>query len=79
MSRAAMQVPLPGVGQMTLAGQLTMAGGMRSSRPAGRRRKRKASARGPTTRRASKRRVARLVKGSKAAKAYMAKIRRKRR
>ena len=75
-----------GIGQQTRAGQLIVASsagnGMRSTR-----RKRKASKkRAPRTRRASpakratkRGKRARLVKGSAAAKAYMAKIRRKRR
>lgn len=78
------------LGQMTRAGQLItmMAGGM-VGRRAPTRRKRRASAKSaPRSRRASpakraapsrRGKPARLVKGSAAARAYMAKIRRKRR
>jgi hypothetical protein len=68
------------LGQQTLAGRIivgTSAGnGMRAA-PKRRRKASKKSA--PRTRRASPAKRARMVKGSKAAKAYMAKIRRKRR
>lgn len=72
-----------GFGQQTAAGRVLQSG-MGSTRAAPGRRKRKASKkRAVRARRASpaKRatRRARLVKGSAAAKAYMAKIRRKRR
>lgn len=75
-----------GIGQQTRAGQIIVAGasgnGMRSTR-----RKRKASrktaarrSRSSPAKRATRRgKAPRLVKGSAAAKAYMAKIRRKRR
>jgi hypothetical protein len=75
------------MGQQTLAGQIIGTGGG-MTRGGGVRRKRRASkktaarrARSSPAKRASKRRAkpARLVKGSAAAKAYMAKIRRKRR
>lgn len=78
------QVLHPGVEQMTVAGRLVHAaglGGMRRARSSTRRRKRAAK---PAKRRASRRgsggkKLKRLVKGSAAAKRYMAKIRRKRR
>jgi hypothetical protein len=75
-----------GVGQQTRAGQIIIASapgnGMRGTK-----RKRKASRKtaarrsrsNPAKRAVSRKRPARLVKGSAAAKAYMAKIRRKRR
>lgn len=73
-----------GVGQQTLAGKIIVAnaagnGGARAPR----RKARKSRTARATTRRAAARKPrakkARLVKGSRAAKAYMAKIRRKRR
>jgi hypothetical protein len=72
-----------GIGQQTLVGQVIGSGGSQT-RGSPTRRKRKASRKtAARTRRASpaKRpaKRARMVKGSKAAKAYMAKIRRKRR
>lgn len=75
-----------GFSQMTQASQLALSGGVRSSSARGtaRRRKRKMSAKASAPRRkkrkkaSSRRTAARLVKGSRAAKAYMAKIRRKR-
>jgi hypothetical protein len=79
-----------GLGQQTAAAQMiTLGGGMRGMRGTATRRKRRASAKSaPRARRASpakraaprrRRGAARLVKGSAAARAYMAKIRRKRR
>lgn len=67
------------IGQQTLAGQIIAAGAGNGARPARRRKSR-------GTKRASARKVARkprakkarLVKGSAAAKAHMARIRRKR-
>lgn len=74
-----------GNGQQTMATQM-ITGGMRSTANGTRRRRRKtkkrASASSTRKRKASRRstkRPARLVKGSAAAKRYMAKIRRKRR
>jgi hypothetical protein len=75
---------ITGIGQMTPAAQsvLQRAGGVaRSTRMGGRRRKKKAAASGARKRKrksSKSKKPARLVKGSKAAKAYMAKIRRKR-
>jgi hypothetical protein len=71
------------IGQQTLAGQIITANASRGG-SAGPRRKRRASKKSaPRTRKASRAKRAgkraRLVKGSAAAKAYMAKIRRKRR
>jgi len=74
------------VGQQTYVGRVIQ-GGMTSTRGGATRRKRRASkktaarrARSSPAKRATKRgKPARLVKGSAAAKAYMAKIRRKRR
>lgn len=69
------------IGQQTLAGQMIVAGAGNGSRTGRKRaKKRRASSVAPRTRKA-KRKTARrkLVKGSAAAKAYMAKIRRKRR
>lgn len=69
------------VGQSTPGTQM-LYGMMGSKRKVSRRKRvktsRRVKARGPK-RRASAKRPARLVKGSRAAKAYMAKIRRKRR
>jgi len=74
-----------GLGQQTLAGQIIVTGAARG-RAAPRRKRRSSAKSAPQTRRASpakrapkSRGRARLVKGSPAAKAYMAKIRRKRR
>lgn len=65
-----------GQGQQTTANQLV---GMRTARAAPkRRRKTKAKRAAPKRKRASSKRPARLVKGSAAAKRYMASIRRKR-
>lgn len=65
-----------GQGQQTTANQLV---GTRPSRAAPRRRaKAKAKRAAPRRKRASSKRPARLVKGSAAAKRYMASIRRKR-
>jgi len=66
-----------GQGNQTQANQLV---GARTARPA-RKRRRKATAKraAPKRRRAKAKRPARLVKGSAAAKRYMASIRRKRR
>jgi len=73
-------------GQQTAAGKIIVAGaaGNGMARPARRKRKssRKTAARSAprsAAKRRSPKRRARLVKGSAAAKAYMAKIRRKRR
>lgn len=67
-------------GQQTTAAQwaLSKLSGSRGGRKTARRRKRKTAAAAPRKRRAKKRAGARLVKGSAAAKRYMAKIRRKR-
>lgn len=68
------------MGQNSVAAQWMYAkaagarGGKRTQR-----RRRKAKAAAPSRKRRSSKRPARLVKGSRAAKAYMAKIRRKRR
>lgn len=69
------------VGQQTAAGQMLMTRSPGSGVKRTRTRKRKASALAPRKRKASsaKRKPARLVKGSAAAKRYMASIRRKRR
>jgi hypothetical protein len=75
---------ITGIGQMTPAAQSVLqraGGGMRgrSNGPKRRRTKKKAAASGARKRKRSRsKKPARLVKGSKAAKAYMAKIRRKR-
>jgi len=73
------------IGQQTVVGQMLTAG-VRSSRSTGpmrrkRRGPKRAAARSVATRgvRRTRAKKARLVKGSAAAKAYMAKIRRKRR
>jgi hypothetical protein len=76
-----------GFNQATAAMQAVVGGALRGRRPGGTRRRRKASAkrsrasaRTRVTRRARRsKRPMRLVKGSAAAKRYMAKIRRKRR
>jgi len=73
-----------GFAQQTPATQALFQRAGRTTRPATRRKRRtkakRASApRRKTARRAKSKRPARLVKGSRAAKAYMAKIRRKRR
>lgn len=75
-----------GIGQQTTAGQIivTSAPGTRMRGTTRKRRaSRKTAARrsvsNPAKRATSRGKAARLVKGSKAAKAYMAKIRRKRR
>lgn len=71
-----------GWGQQTPAMQTTARSAMGRAGSTGRRRKRRTKARraAPRKRKTSSRRrtKARLVKGSRAAKAYMAKIRRKR-
>ena len=76
----------PGANQQSLPAQMVMAVGTRAAptyRKAARRRPRKAASLRKATparrRRAATRRPARLVKGSVAAKRYMASIRRKRR
>lgn len=76
-----------GIGQGTRASQIIIAGAAGSGMRSGTRRKRKASrkvaarrSRANPAKRATRRgKAPRLVKGSAAAKAYMAKIRRKRR
>jgi hypothetical protein len=67
-------------GQQTIAAQwaLSKRNGARGGRKSARKRRAKASASTPRKRRASSKRPARLVKGSAAAKRYMASIRRKR-
>lgn len=72
-------MPLFNVGQQTPAIQVLLRGGLAvARRPARRRKARKAVARAAPKRKRSVRAAARLVKGSAAAKRYMAKIRRKR-
>lgn len=68
-------------GQMSPAAQWSLAklNGSRGGRVSARRRKRKTKAAAPKRRKSAKRGRARLVKGSPAAKRYMASIRRKRR
>ncbi len=71
----------PGWSQQTMAARVAVskASGARGGRRTQRRRKKKAAASGATKRkRRSSKKPARLVKGSKAARAYMAQIRRKR-
>jgi hypothetical protein len=76
-----------GIGQQTLVGQIIGSGrtagnggGVRRKRKASRKTAARRSASSPAKRASSRRsKPARLVKGSAAAKAYMAKIRRKRR
>ena len=69
------------IGQQTLAGQVIVARGGNNGRAAPRRRKSRTAKRASAVRSARKPRAkkARLVKGSAAAKRYMASIRRKRR
>ena len=69
-----------GLGQQTMAGQIIVAGANRTRTPARKRRKSAKRAAAPAARRRrGSKRPARLVKGSAAAKRYMASIRRKRR
>lgn len=72
-----------GVGQQTAVGQAVLMGHTQQRAAAPRRRRRKSAVRSaaasPARRRKGKAKRARMVKGSAAAKAYMAKIRRKRR
>jgi len=74
-----------GVGQMTAAGQTIVmragsnGGGVRRKRKATRKRASKARRASPAKRASRRGKAPRLVKGSAATKAYMAKIRRKRR
>lgn len=73
-----------GFSQMSSASRLALSQGVKSTRSSGTKRRTKRSKRtkskGPRTRKraASSKKPARLVKGSAAAKAYMAKIRTKR-
>jgi len=73
------------VGQQTAVGQTLIAGNSRGAAAPRKRRRKSAMKSAPRTRRestakrANRKGRARLVKGSSAAKAYMAKIRRKRR
>lgn len=85
MAKSGMNIPQQGMSQATSAMQQLYRAGLgvaRAVRSAGRRRKKRAaSSSGSRKRRATSRKggkLKRLVKGSAAAKAYMAKIRKKR-